>query len=65
MAKFKCLGTALTNENCLNEENKGRLDSRNAYNRTVVNLLFSHLNSKNINTQVHQYYYFAYCLMWA
>jgi hypothetical protein len=49
---FKCLGTALMNENSIQKEIKGRLKSRNAcYHSMQKNLSFS-LLSKNIKFKI-------------
>jgi hypothetical protein len=43
VAKFKYLGMMLTNQNDIHDEIKNRLNSENAYNYSVQNLLSSHL----------------------
>jgi hypothetical protein len=43
VAVFKYLGTTLTNQNGYHDEIKSRLNSGNAYYRSVQNLLFSRL----------------------
>jgi hypothetical protein len=45
---FKYLGITLTNQNCIYEEIKSRLNSGNACSHSVQNLLSSRLLSKNI-----------------
>jgi hypothetical protein len=48
VAKFKCLGTTLTNQNDICDEIKGRLNLGNAYYYSVQDLLSSHPISKNL-----------------
>jgi len=50
---FKFLGTALTNQSSIQEEIKSRLKSRNASCRSVQNLLFSSLLSKNLKINIY------------
>jgi hypothetical protein len=47
MELFKCLGINLTNQNCIREEIKRRLNSENACYRSVLNLLSYGLLSIN------------------
>jgi len=48
------LGTALTNQNSIQEEIKSRLKSGNACYHLVQNLLSSSLLSKNVNTRIYR-----------
>jgi ribosomal protein S2 len=48
MAKFRYLGTTITNQNLIQEEIKRRLNSGNACYQSVKNILSSRLLSKNI-----------------
>jgi len=50
--EFTCLWTALTTHNSIHEEIKIRLNSGNACNHSVQNLLSSSLLSKNITINV-------------
>ena len=46
--QFRCLGTNITNQNSIQEENKCRLNSQNASSLSVQNLLSSSMLCKNI-----------------
>jgi hypothetical protein len=48
VSKFKYLRTIITDENCIQEEIKGRLNSRNACYHLVQSLLLSCLLAKTI-----------------
>jgi len=52
--EFKYLGTALTNENSIQEESQSRLKSGNACCHSVRNLLSSSLLSKNLNIKIYR-----------
>jgi hypothetical protein len=51
VSQFKYLGTTVTNQNLIQEENKRRLNSGNACYHLVRTLLSSHLLSKNLKME--------------
>jgi len=68
--EFKYLGRTLTNQNSIQEEMTSRLNSGNAYYRSVQNLLSSSLLSKNLKIKNKQNYnsdcFFLYgCETWS
>jgi hypothetical protein len=64
MEKFKYLGTTLTDKNCMHEEIKSRLNSRNVCYHSIQSFLSSHLLSRNLKVKIYKIIILPVVLCW-
>jgi ribosomal protein S2 len=64
VAKYRYLGTTLTDQNCMQEEIKSRLNSGNACYHSVQSLLSSRLLPRNVKVKIYKNHNSASCFEW-
>lgn len=64
LAKFEYLGIKVTNQNCVHDGIKNRLNSGNVFYHPVNRLLFSLYLSKNIKFKIKIIFCFTFYFVW-